>query len=996
MIIKTVIFLLLLTEGFSQTWYWTGRTHGELDWSTIETEHYRVHYHQGIENIAKEGASIAEQVRPILLKQMDLEDIPTIDIIFTTEDEIMNGFAQWTYNTFIWVDQNDAAIWLEDEKWLYQVLAHELQHIVFFHRVKTWLPEPWSIFLSQIPGWVVEGLAEYETEHWRPYRADISHKFHVLKNKMDKMDPHHDGYSKLLYWSNRFGDSTIVNTLSERNEMGLFMFDGAFKKHTGITVEQFNEDWRRHMNTYYYGYRAQKEAIEEIGKVVTLPIEKLLGFTFYRDSSQIAITGLDDDRQGDLSLYVFQRDTTKEQKQREKRKKAKEKEEKKLEEEAKEKVEKKELSFFAKLLGKDKKDDKKKKKPKPIIIWDKEEVDFGSFHKYMNWSYDGRKLLYAKYHFGKHQAMINDIKVYDLDEKSSEWLTQSERATYPDWSPDGQRIVYVAHKNSVANLYTMSTDGSNKKQITNYVYDTQILTPHYAPDGNSIVFAMADQEANLDLFILELTSGDVRRVTDDPAADYDPVWHPGGDFVSYTSHASSTPNIHTVNLSTGASKQVSDVGDAVWAAQWSPVDSTIMAFTLPDVDTVRIVNVDPHRDITTKELALRDHYTNWRSAGPDILLTDVDPKKEVNILKSHDYTPTIGIKHMTTLVLPLGYEVLGFTQWSDAMVRHLFIGIGLADFSENGTHRFLIQYANAMGGPMWGITATSLLDIKAKPYDRTKWGLLEENKSISLWANMPYNTGNNMSSNHTFGGSVKLTDRNANVIKDVDDETEKFIYLDSTDFRYLNMPVSGKEGLISLSYTWLSRRPHKRNAMIPKQGQGVDLTLEYANSGLYGVFDYTRITTDVFINFLPHKKSPVVIFGRIKSVTMLGDKPPPQDMPAITNDTPIYMGGSNIFGSDEVIHLRGWDDWRLGDRLVFGTVESRIGAPQASLAAFLDFGNAWYAGGEKADLLFTGGYELRVNIGFIVLAYGTAQDFNRWREGESPNNYLRMTLVNPF
>ena len=982
MIIKTVIFLLLLTEGFSQTWSWTGRTHGELDWSTIETEHYRVHYHQGIENIAKEGASIAEQVRPILLKQMDLEDIPTIDIIFTTEDEIMNGFAQWTYNTFIWVDQNDAAIWLEDEKWLYQVLAHELQHIVFFHRVKTWLPEPWSFFLSQIPGWVVEGLAEYETEHWRPYRADISHKFHVLKNKMDEMDPHHDGYSKLLYWSVRFGDSTIVNTLSERNEMGLFMFDGAFKKHTGITVEQFNEDWRRHMNTYYYGYRAQKEAIEEIGKVVTLPIKKLLGFTFYSDSSQIAITGRDDDRQGDLSLYVFQRDTTKEQKQREKRKKAKEKEEKK------------EPSFFAKLLGKDKKEEKKKKKPKPIIIWDKEEVDFGSFHKYMNWAYDGRKLVYAKYHFGEHQAMINDIKVYDLDEKSSEWLTQSERATYPDWSPDGQRIVYVAHENSVANLYTMSTDGSDKKQITNYVYDIQILTPHYAPDGNSIVFAMADKNANLDLFILELASGDIRRLTDDPAADYDPVWHPGGDFVSYTSHASSTPNIHTVNFSTGASKQVSDVGDAVWAAQWSPVDSTIMAVTLPDVDTVRIVNVDPHRDVTTQALVIRDHYSDWRSAGPDILLTGVDPKKEINILKSHDYTPTIGIKHMTTLVLPLGYEVLGFTQWSDAMVRHLFTGIGLADFSENGTHRFLIQYANAMGGPMWGIIVTSLLDIKAKPYDRANLGLLEENSSVGFWAQMPYNFGNSMSNNHVFGGSITLTDRNANVVKGIDDTGEEYLYLDSTQF--LPMPVSGREGLLSISYTWLNRRPHGSNAMIPKQGQGLDLTLEYANSGLYGDFDYTRMTTDAFVNILPHKRSPVVIFGRIKSIIMLGDNPPSQDMPAITNDTPFYLAGNNILGSDEVIHLRGWNDWRLGDRLIYGTIESRVGTPQLSLTAFLDFGNAWYAVQTPDDWLFTGGYELRVNIGFIVLAYGTAQDFNRWRDGENPNNYLRMTLVNPF
>ena len=34
-------------------------------------------------------------------------------------------------------------------------------------------------------------------------------------------------------------------------------------------------------------------------------------------------------------------------------------------------------------------------------------------------------------------------------------------------------------------------------------------------------------------------------------------------------------------------------------------------------------------------------------------------------------------------------------------------------------------------------------------------------------------------------------------------------------------------------------------------------------------------------------------------------------------------------------------------------------------------------------------------MGFIV-AYGTAQDFNRWKDNETPVNYLRLTLVNPF
>jgi len=984
--IATVLLGLVVTVCAQAplTWQWTGRTHGELDWTTIETEHYRIHHHQGIEEIAREGASIAEQVRPVLLQQMNLEDIPVIDIIFTTEDEIMNGFAMWTNTTFIWVDQNDAAIWLEDEKWLYQVLSHELQHIVFFNRIKTWLPQPWSYLFSKVPGWMVEGLAEYETERWRPYRADISHKYHVLKNKMDKMDPHHDGYSKLLYWSERFGDSTIVKTLSDRNNFGLFNFEEAFKKNTGITVGQFNEDWRRHMNTYYYGYRSQKEAIEEIGKVVTLPIEKLNGFSFYTDSTQIAITGLGDKGQGDMSLYILERDTTKEREAREERKKDKEEPEKEAD---------KEPGFFAKLFGKDKKEgEEQKKKPKPIIIWGKKEVDYGIFHKHMNWSNDGRKLVYAKYHFGNHQSMVYDIKVYDLDEKSSEWLTQSERAAYPDWSPDGKKIIYVSHENSVANLFTMNSDGSDKKQITSYLYDTQIMDPHYSPDGKSIVFSMADQEANLDLFIMDIASTEIRRITDHPAAEYLPVWHPGSDYISYTSHVGSTPNIHTVNISTGQTKQVSDVGDAVWSAQWSPVDSTIMSVTLPDVDTVRIVNIDPHRVVTTQALAIRDHYTDWRSAGPDILLTGVDPKKEVNILTSHDYTPTIGIKHMMTLALPLGYEIFGLTQWSDAMGRHLFTGIGLADFSEKATHRFLLEYINAMGGPMWGIVATSLLDIKAKPYDGR--ALLEENNSITLWATMPYNAGNNMSSNHTFGGSLEFTNRNANIIKDIDEETGEFIYLDSIP--HLELPVSGNEGLVSLIYMWIDRRPHKQNGMNPRQGHGLNMQIDHANSSLFGDFDYTRITTDMFINFLPHKKSPVVIFGRIKSVAMLGDNPPLQDMPAITNDTPIYLAGSNILGADEVFHLRGWDNWRLGDRLVIGTIESRMGAPKASLVAFLDFGNAWYADGEMDDWLSTGGAELRVNLFGFVLAYGTGQDFNRWRDKEVPTNYLRLSLINPF
>ena len=135
------------------------RSHPELKWSTIKTIHFDVHFHQGIRDIALRGASIAEQVRPILMRQMDLDSLPRLDIVFTSEDEILNGFAMSSNNTIIWIDQNDAALWNGDEKWLRTVLAHELQHLVYFNIVRGpwWLPRPMNILTSGVPAGMWKG-----------------------------------------------------------------------------------------------------------------------------------------------------------------------------------------------------------------------------------------------------------------------------------------------------------------------------------------------------------------------------------------------------------------------------------------------------------------------------------------------------------------------------------------------------------------------------------------------------------------------------------------------------------------------------------------------------------------------------------------------------------------------------------------------------------------------------------------------------------------------
>ena len=55
--------LLILISLFSISqaqlkWY----NHPELDWKTLETEHFKIHFHQGTERSAREAAEVAEYV----------------------------------------------------------------------------------------------------------------------------------------------------------------------------------------------------------------------------------------------------------------------------------------------------------------------------------------------------------------------------------------------------------------------------------------------------------------------------------------------------------------------------------------------------------------------------------------------------------------------------------------------------------------------------------------------------------------------------------------------------------------------------------------------------------------------------------------------------------------------------------------------------------------------------------------------------------------------
>ena len=72
------------------------------------------------------------------------------------------------------------------------------------------------------------------------------------------------------------------------------------------------------MNTFYFGQRAQKERLKDIGIVQKLPMKRVTTFDYDSDSMGIAMIGFLSKGQRDLSLVYAQRDTLKEKKIRKK------------------------------------------------------------------------------------------------------------------------------------------------------------------------------------------------------------------------------------------------------------------------------------------------------------------------------------------------------------------------------------------------------------------------------------------------------------------------------------------------------------------------------------------------------------------------------------------------------------------------------------------------------------------------------------------------------
>ena len=130
--------------------------------------------------------------------------------------------------------------------------------------------------------------------------------------------------------------------------------------------------------------------------------------------------------------------------------------------------------------------------------------------------------------------MDEEVFVMDADGTNQRNLSNNpEFDSFPDWSPDGEQIVFVSSRRRIGtNLFVMSADGGNVEQITRLKW---VTAPRWSPDGKRIAFETDDFEIERQVYVVDADGRKPWRVSS-PKANTAMVlggWSPDGRQILY-------------------------------------------------------------------------------------------------------------------------------------------------------------------------------------------------------------------------------------------------------------------------------------------------------------------------------------------------------------------------------------------------------------------------------------------------------------------------------
>jgi TolB protein len=160
----------------------------------------------------------------------------------------------------------------------------------------------------------------------------------------------------------------------------------------------------------------------------------------------------------------------------------------------------------------------------------------------------------------------------------------------PAWSPDGQWLAYVSFEGRRSSVYVQRLSSGERSRVSARAGING--APSFSPDGKKLALTLGGTGGNPDIYILDLGTQGLTRVTDDPAIDTEAVWSSDGQSLYFTSDRAGGPQIYRIGVRAGEKPKRITFGGSYNARPRLSPDGTKLAMVTLDGGNYRIALQD--------------------------------------------------------------------------------------------------------------------------------------------------------------------------------------------------------------------------------------------------------------------------------------------------------------------------------------------------------------------------------------------------------------------
>jgi len=224
------------------------------------------------------------------------------------------------------------------------------------------------------------------------------------------------------------------------------------------------------------------------------------------------------------------------------------------------------------------------------------------------------------------------------------------------------RIAFASSRGGTPEIFVMNADGTSQMQVTNLADGA--CQPDWSPDGQRIVFTSPcadrlDQYPGSHLDVVQVDGSGLIVLPGAPGGDFDPAWSPDGKQIAFTSVHDGSPQIYLIHLTDNSVSRLTQTSQdnicPVWSRQpaWSP-DGSQIAFTAKREGVFQIWVMNPaggdEAQIIRNGSNYWDFLPSWSPDGKTLLFSETKGQQLLGWLMTY----TIGDQQNIT-----GHEQAG-------------------------------------------------------------------------------------------------------------------------------------------------------------------------------------------------------------------------------------------------------------------------------------------------------------------------------------------------